>query len=168
MLKIPTQQVIDYGNAVSLLKRKQSLYTQWPSVGVVIPVRNSARTIRQCAESVLNQEYAGPLTIWIVGNPEDQDNTWAALGDLANDPRVHCIKLPRPADWYGRDAMLKRLRGCEAAFEAEVEMLALLDSQVSAPPDWLSKAVKLMIEHHVDGAAGISCKHPQDRSLSGI
>ena len=138
------------------------------SVGVVIPVRNSQRTIRQSLQALLQQDYEGPIKIWIVGNPDDQDDTWDVLGGYLDDERVTCIKIARPEQWLGRDANLKRFYGCEAAFAADVEYIALLDSQVFVPSDWLSRAVSLAQTHRVDGIAGISRRHPEDKTLSGV
>lgn len=144
--------------------------TQWqtPSVGVVIPVRNSQRTIRHAVEAILQQNYTGQIAIWIVGNTDDQDNTWQALDGLLDHPLITCMKIHRPENWHGRDANLKRLRGCEAAFAAGYEVLALIDSQIFAPRDWLSRAITLFRLYGVDGIAGISRRHPEDRTLSGV
>jgi glycosyltransferase involved in cell wall biosynthesis len=138
------------------------------SVGVVIPVRNSQRTIRQSLQALFKQDYPGSIKIWIVGNPDHQDSTWDILGDIADDERVTCLKIARPEHWHGRDANLKRFYGCSAAAAAGVDFIVLIDSQVFIPPDWLSRAVTLIQKHHVDGIAGISRRHPEDRSLSGV
>ncbi len=140
----------------------------WPRVGVVIPVRNSERTIRQCLESVLAQKYAGHIEIFLVGNPSDQDRTWSGLGDLARHPALRCIQVKRPHGWVGRDANLKRYCGCKAAAEAGVDVIAFLDSQVTAPPNWVPQAVAYMQEQAVDGVAGRSQKESSDRSFSSL
>src|SRR5258708_3000142 len=108
---------------------------QIPHVGVVIPVRNSQRTIRTCLGAVLEQRYPGQISVFLVGNIPEQDATWSVLKDFLADKRIHCIQIPRPADWAGRDANMKRYCGCDAAVAAGVDVLALLDSQVIAPPD---------------------------------
>ena len=141
---------------------------QIPHVGVVIPVRNSQRTIRACLTSVLEQDYLGQISVFLVGNVSEQDATWSILGDMLWDSRVHCIQIRRPAVWTGRDANLKRYCGCEAAVSAGVEALALLDSQVVSPRDWLSHSVHLLRHYHIDGVAGRSYRHPEDSSLSGL
>jgi len=144
---------------------------QPPFVGIIIPVRNSQRTICQAVEALLQQRYEGRFAIWIVGNTEDQDATWQALekiDGLLDHPQITCIKITRPTNWFGRDANLKRLRGCEAALQAGASLFALIDSQVFAPPDWLASAVSLICKERVDGIAGISRRHPDDKTLSGI
>jgi putative flippase GtrA len=141
---------------------------QIPHVGVVIPVRNSQRTIRACLASVLEQDYSGQTSVFLVGNVTEQDATWSILGDMLWDSRVHCIQIRRPAVWTGRDANMKRYCGCEAAVSAGVEVLAFLDSQVVPPRDWLSHAVRLLQHHHIDGVAGRSYRHPGDTSFAGL
>ncbi len=138
-----------------------------PRVGIVIPVRNTQRTIRCCVESVLRQDYAGNIDIFIVGNSPEQDATWQALGDLQNLPTIHCLQIVRPSNIAGRDANMKRYKGSQEALRHGAEIVAFLDSQIEAPISWLSTAVRLLLEHGTDGIAGISCHHPQDRTLSG-
>lgn len=141
---------------------------RWPKVGVVIPIRNSQRTICQCIESVLTQNYQGAIEIFLVGNPTDQDQTWSALGKLSKHPRIHCLQVSRPYGWTGRDANLKRYCGCKAAVESGNDIIAFLDSQVTAPSDWIRPAVLLMQEQGVDGVAGRSQRASDDRSFSSL
>jgi putative flippase GtrA len=137
-------------------------------VGIVIPVRNSQRTIRACLASVLEQEYTGQISVFLVGNVPEQDATWSVLGDLIGDPRVYCIQIRRPASWTGRDANLKRYCGCEAAVTAGADALVLLDSQVVPPRDWLERSVHLLQHYAIDGVAGRSSRHPGDNTLPGL
>lgn len=142
--------------------------TKFPYIGVIIPVRNSQRTIRQCIESVLKQRYPGRIDIFIIGNSLEQDETWQALGELIKHPAIHCIQVARPYNWSGRDANLKRYSGCKTAIAAGVEVLALLDSQVTVPDNWLLRAATLMHEYHIDGVAGKSSHHPDDHSFINL
>ncbi|HVB62827.1 MAG TPA: GtrA family protein [Ktedonobacteraceae bacterium] len=142
--------------------------TKFPRVGVVIPVRNSQRTIRRCVESLLRQDYQGSIDIFIVGNLPEQDSTWQALHDLEQYPAIHRLQIARPAHYVGRDANMKRYQGSQEAIRNGDEIVAFLDSQVEAPPNWLSTAVRLLHEQGTDGLAGRSCHHPRDRSLPGI
>lgn len=142
--------------------------TTFPHIGVIIPVRNSQRTIRQCIESVLKQRYPGRVDIFIVGNSPQQDGTWQALGDLINHPAIHCIQITRPYNWSGRDANLKRYSGCKTAFAANVDVIALLDSQVTVSESWLLQAATLMHEYHIDGVAGRSSRPSGDHSFTNL
>lgn len=141
---------------------------QFPHVGVVIPVRNSQRTIRTCLRAVLGQQYPGQISVFVVGNIPEQDASWSVLGDYLQDKRIRCIQIRRPADWAGRDANMKRYCGCNAAVAAGVDVLALLDSQVISPPDWILNAVRFLQRYHIDGVAGRSYRSPSDRSFPAI
>ncbi len=137
-------------------------------VGVVVPVRNSQRTIRTCLTSILEQDYPGEVSVFLVGNVPEQDATWSVLGDILGDSRVHCIQIRRPAGWIGRDANMKRYCGCEVAAYAGVDALALIDSQVVPPRNWLSRSVHLLQHYHIDGVAGRSYRYPGDNTLPSL
>jgi hypothetical protein len=96
------------------------------------------------------------------------DTTWQKLGPLQNHPRIVCIQVARSEDWAGRDANIKRYYGCQAAVEAGADVIGLIDSQVIPPRNWLSTAIELMQNQRVDGVAGISKRHPKDRSLVAV
>lgn len=137
-------------------------------VGVVIPVRNSQRTIRACLTSILEQDYPGQVSVFLVGNIPEQDSTWSILGDMLRDSRVHCIQIRRPAQWVGRDANLKRYCGSEAAVNAGADAIAFIDSQVVPPRDWLTQSVHLLQHYHIDGVAGRSYRNQGDNSFPGL
>src|SRR5205807_3029616 len=45
-------------------------------IRVIIPVRNSQRTIRACLASVLEQNYPGQISIFLLSNVPEQEATW--------------------------------------------------------------------------------------------
>lgn len=137
-------------------------------VGVVIPIRNSQRTIRACLTSILEQNYSGQISVFLVGNVPEQDSTWSILGDMLRDSRVHCIQIRRPSEWVGRDANLKRYCGCEAAVSEGVDAIAFIDSQVVPPRDWLKRSVHLLQHYYIDGVAGRSYRNQEDNSFPGL
>ena len=71
----------------------------WPSVVCIIPARNEAETIAPTVESLLSQEYAGPLRIVVV-----DDNSADGTADLVpTDPRCSVLSgAPLPAGWTGK------------------------------------------------------------------
>ncbi len=143
--------------------------TRFPHVGIVIPVRNSQRTIRQCIESVLSQHYPGNFDIFLVGNAPEEDTTWSGLGELTGHPALHCLQVDRPHGWVGRDANLKRYCGCrEACATGNIDVIAFLDSQVTVPQDWLIQATTLLPKSQADGVAGRSHRPDGDRSFSSL
>ncbi len=107
-----------------------------PTVSVVIPCKNSARTIRATVEALLNQDYPALAEVILVGDVDDP--TWTALTGIT-DPRLIILEQgPTPGR---RDPNVKRHRGiCEACGE----VLGLVDSDIVMDLDWLSKAVAML------------------------
>jgi putative flippase GtrA/GT2 family glycosyltransferase len=138
-----------------------------PRVAVVIPTRNSGRTIGECVQSVLDQEYPS-FHVYVVGDRIHTDNTWEALGGCTGDARVTCLEWPRPPTWHGRDGNAKRAFGARAALDEAADLVAFLDSQVVAPPGWLATAVRLIDDAGADGVAGVSRRRPTDGSLATL
>jgi glycosyltransferase involved in cell wall biosynthesis/putative flippase GtrA len=118
-----------------------------PSVSVVIPVRSNEKTIRAAVDSILGQDYPLFRELILVGSPGD--STWAALRGI-NDPRLFVMETETPSGI--RDANFKRDFGIR---QTSGELLALIDSDMVLPPDWLSRAVWLLQENEVDCVAGV-------------
>lgn len=110
--------------------------TALPEVSVVIPVKNSQRTIRSTVDALLAQDYPALAEVLVVGDVGDQ--TWQALADVT-DPRLVIIEheeIPgkrEPAT--KRDVGLRKAGG---------QILALVDSDMNMDRDWLSRAVTLL------------------------
>src|SRR5690242_7339483 len=61
----------------------------WPSVGVVIPTRNRPAQVRQAIASVREQDYPGDVTIVVVYDGTEPDET------LADGDRVFVLSNDR-------------------------------------------------------------------------
>ena len=118
-----------------------------PSVSVVIPVRSNEKTILAAVESVLSQDYPLLRELILVGSPNE--STWSALSGL-QDPRLVAIEVETPPGI--RDANFKRDLGVR---ETSGDLVSLIDSDMVIPPDWMSNAVRLLIENEVDCVAGV-------------
>jgi glycosyltransferase involved in cell wall biosynthesis len=106
-------------------------------VSVVVPVKNSQRTIRANVESLLDQDYDGDLEVILVGDRDDA--TWGPIADYISRGEVTAIEvqIESPA----RDANAKRNAGLTSATG---DILALTDSDMVMPPDWVRKGVALV------------------------
>jgi succinoglycan biosynthesis protein ExoA len=109
-------------------------------VSVIVPVKDSARTIVGTVESLLSQDYAGPLEVLLVGDVGD--GTWQPIRELIDDGAVRIVELDVATG--GRDANAKRNAGLAAAAG---ELLALTDSDMVLPRDWVSTGVALLGAH---------------------
>lgn len=116
-----------------------------PDVSVVIPVKNSQRTIRATVVALLAQDYPALAEVIVVGDVGDQ--TWQALADI-NDPRLVMIEHEETAGKREpatkRDVGLRKARG---------QILALADSDINMDRDWLSRGVRLL----ADQCGGVVC-----------
>ena len=137
------------------------------TVGIVVPVRNSGRTILRCVRALLKQDYPH-FHIYVVGNASGEDSTWDALREVCMDPRVTCVHWNRPEGWHGRDGNAKRALGASTAIEQGADIVAFTDSQVEAPSNWLKTAVDLLNEHAAGGLAGVSRRNTGDKSFRGL
>ncbi|HEV2373493.1 MAG TPA: glycosyltransferase [Streptosporangiaceae bacterium] len=96
-------------------------------------------------ESLLGQDYDDLEELILVGDLGD--STWTALSGI-DDPRLIIIEKASPP---GRDPNVKRHAGI---CKSRGELIALSDSDIVMPPDWLSRSTQLMAEHRVECVTG--------------
>lgn len=104
----------------------------WPAAAsVVVPVKNSQKTIRKVVESLLIQDYPGKFEIILVGDVDDP--TWQSVRDYINSGRVKVVEIQ--VDSPGRDTGSKRNAGF---LVATGEILCSTDSDTVLPKNWIS------------------------------
>jgi putative flippase GtrA/GT2 family glycosyltransferase len=120
-------------------------------ISVVIPCRDNERTIGAAVQSLLDQDYPGLEEIILIGSPGDR--TWNGLPDV-EDRRLTIWETATPPGVrdanFKRDAAIRRTSG---------DLVALVDSDMVLPPDWLSRAVAAMDD------SGASCVTGGMRSI---
>ena len=115
-------------------------------VSAVIPCRDNERTIGAAVQSLLNQDYPGLQEIMLIGSPGD--STWNGLADFAH-PRLSMWELETPPGV--RDANFKR----DAAVRmTSGDLIALVDSDIVLPCDWMSQAVAALENSGASCVAG--------------
>jgi dolichol-phosphate mannosyltransferase len=133
----------DAGAAVADAARPS---TDLPPVSVVIPVRDSATTLRRAVFSVLEQDYRGTVEVIVVGSPGE--SSWAAIDDQIEAGAVRAYEIE--VDAAGRDTCAKRTLGFT---RASGQVLCSVDSDTMLPQGWIRHAVEL-IAAGWDGVAG--------------
>ena len=117
-----------------------------PWVSVVIPCRNNAGTIGAAVRSLLDQNYPHLQEIILIGSPGD--DTWDGLAGL-DDPRLAIYELETPPGVrdanYKRDAAIRGTSG---------DLIALVDSDIVLPRDWMSRAVAALADSGASCVAG--------------
>ena len=118
----------------------------WPSVSVVIPLRNGAKDLPRCLEAVLAQDYPGPLDVVTAVGPSEDDTLAVARAAAAADPRVRVVDNPS-----GRTP--SALNTAIAASAGEV--VARVDGHAVIPPGYLRTAVEALRDSGADNVGGI-------------
>jgi len=134
----------------------------FPTVTIVVPARNEARSIIDCVGSLAFQEY--PDFDIVVVDDDSIDGT----GDLALSVphgRAREIRViqgkPLPEGWFGKPWACH-----QGAGEAKGDLLLFTDADTRHAPDLLSRAVAGMLE---DGVQALTLNGRQEaRSLGEL
>jgi glycosyltransferase involved in cell wall biosynthesis len=117
-----------------------------PVVSVIIPIRNEARSIGLCLESVLGQDYPRDRLEVLVAEGMSQDGTRAILEEFrARDGRVRVIDNPRGIVSTGLNAALRAARG---------EVIVRMDAHTDYAPDYVRACVTVLKETGADNVGG--------------
>lgn len=112
---------------------------RWPAVVVVIPARDESEVIASSVQSLLQQEYPGPLAI-IVVDDESSDDTAAVARHTATavpNRQLTVITGKGPSGgWTGKLWALNQ--GIAAAEMSRPEYLLLTDADIVHAPDMLA------------------------------
>ena len=118
-----------------------------PFVSVVIPARNSERTIAECVDSVLRVEYpADRREIFVVDN-RSTDRT----ARIASRRPVQLLREPRRGASSARNHGIRESRG---------EIVAFLDADCVATSGWLAELVNGFADPSVSAVAGEIVAYP--------
>ncbi len=104
----------------------------WPTVSVVIPVKDDADRLRLVLGCIAAQDYAGPVQVVVADNGS------------ATDAEVEVARA------MGATALVERAAGSYAARNAALtaatgEVIAFTDSDCLPRPDWLRNAVTALL-----------------------
>lgn len=127
---------------IKTLTRSESHHgVQAPPVSVIVPVKNSQATIRLLVDSLLAQDYRGTVQIVLAGDVHDA--TWTAVAEHIAAGQV--IAVEAAIHTTARESDAKRSIGLA---HATGEILALTDSDMVLPVNWVSTGVELITEGH--------------------
>lgn len=114
-----------------------------PRIAVIIPARNEADIIPQTIQSLLAQNYPGPLRIYVVDDESSDDTPGIIRKAQANAPdRLRLISaLPLPAGWTGK--MWALSQGVQQASEFAPDYFLFTDADIVHTPDSVALLVTL-------------------------
>jgi hopene-associated glycosyltransferase HpnB len=112
---------------------------QWPAVAVVIPARDEAEFISKSVSSLLEQDYPGRLSVFVVDDDSRDDTAEAACRVArAGHPTLTVISgQPLPPGWAGKLWAVKQGVARAMAQEPPPEFLLLTDADIAHAPDSL-------------------------------
>jgi len=123
-----------------------ALSADWPSLSVVMTVRDEQRHLRACVERVLDQDYPGALEMVVAVGPS-RDRTAAIAQELERaHPQLRLVDNPGGRTPAGLNAALAVAGG---------EVVARVDGHAMLPPGYLRRAVELLTETGAANVGGV-------------
>jgi GT2 family glycosyltransferase len=123
-----------------------------PLVSVIVPTRDRAELLEQCARGVLQETDYAPLEFIVVDNDSVEPATAALFDRLRQDPRVRILPAPGPFNYSALNNL--------AVAQAKGEVVLLLNNDISViEPHWLDAMVAHAIRPNV-GAVGARLLFP--------
>jgi chlorobactene glucosyltransferase len=116
-----------------------------PLVSILVPARNEARSIAQCVESLVRQDY--PHCEIFVLDDQSEDQTAAIVVELARRyPNVRLLRgAALPPNWHGKAYACAQL-----AEAANGEWLLFVDADTMLAPHCVSVALRQARERRAD------------------
>lgn len=133
---------------------RRDIAAGWPTVAVVIPVRNGARHLADAVASILDQPYPRPLQICLAVGPSSDDTEAVAQRLAASDDRV--VVVPNPS---GRTPCA--LNAAIAATTSDIVVRVDAHSALSA--GYVRRAVETMISTGAVNVGGVQMPEGQTR-----
>lgn len=107
----------------------------WPTVSVVVPVRNEAPNLAEAVASILSQDYAIPFDVCLAVAPSD-DGTEAEARRIADaDSRVSVVDNPAGSTPAGLNAAIAATTG---------SIVVRVDGHAELSPGYVRRAVETM------------------------
>lgn len=124
-----------------------AVQAEWPAVAVVIPARDEAELIGKSVGSLLDQDYPGPLSVFVVDDDSRDGTAEAARRAVRAREREPTLTVvpgqPLPPGWTGKLWAVKQGVARAVAQEPPPEFLLLTDADIAHAPD----SVRWLVSH---------------------
>jgi glycosyltransferase involved in cell wall biosynthesis len=120
--------------------------TTWPSISMVVPLRDSARDLAACLEAILGQDYPGDLEVVLAVGPSTDDTQLMADAAADRDPRVRVVDNPSGRTPAALNAAIRASTGA---------IVARVDGHAIIPPGYLRRAAETLAETGADNVGGV-------------
>lgn len=124
----------------------------WPTVSVVIPIRNEAAHLETAVASVLAQEYPRQFDVCLAVAPS-HDATLSIAKTIADrDPRVTVVANPRGPTPAGLNAAIAASRG---------DVVVRVDGHSNLSDGYIKRAVETMVRTGAVNVGGMQVPEPR-------
>lgn len=118
----------------------------WPSVSVIMPIRNEARYLAAAIDSIMAQAYPGPFDVCLAVAPSD-DGTEALAADLAGRyVEVHVVANPAGITPAGLNAAIAATTG---------DIIVRVDGHAQLSPGYIAQAVRTLMRTGAVNVGGV-------------
>jgi glycosyltransferase involved in cell wall biosynthesis len=110
-------------------------HAERPFASVIVPVKDGLELLQRCVQALLDQDYPQDrYEIFIV----DNGSAVSPAGKLPGGSRVTLLSEPGPGSYRARNTGLAQASG---------EIIAFTDADCRPDRQWLSNAVRFLVEH---------------------
>ncbi len=136
--------------------------TDWPGVSIIIPSHNRAQQLERCLRSLCQVEYPATCLEIIVVDDASSDETSSMLQRVSTEAATHgrAIRIVRHARRQG--VARGRNSGAEIA---QYELLAFIDSDCVASPEWLIDLVPAFQNQQTGAVGGMIRAYKREHML---
>jgi succinoglycan biosynthesis protein ExoA len=124
----------------------------WPSVSVVVPVRNEAAHLERAVASILEQQYPEPFDVCLAVAPSDDDTADVAARLAATNDRVHVVANPAGVTPAGLNA---------AIGDTDGSIVVRVDGHAELSPGYIRRAVETMCRTGAVNVGGLQVPKPE-------
>lgn len=124
----------------------------WPTVSVVVPVRNEAPHLERAVASILEQRYPEPFDVCLAVAPSDDDTAAIAARLCAENDRVHMVDNPAGVTPAGLNAAIQGSDG---------SIVVRVDGHAELSPGYIRRAVETMCRTGAVNVGGLQVPRPE-------
>lgn len=124
----------------------------WPTVSVVIPVRNEAPHLERAVASILTQEYPIPFDVCIAVAPSDDDTATVAAWIAVRNRRVTVIENPAAVTPAALNAAIRATSG---------SIVVRVDGHAELSDGYIRRAVETMCRTGALNVGGMQMPKPE-------
>jgi succinoglycan biosynthesis protein ExoA len=124
----------------------------WPTVSVVVPVRNEGRHLTHAVASILTQEYPIEFDVCLAVAPSNDDTVEIADALVAADPRVSVVANPAGVTPAGLNAAIGATTG---------SIVVRVDGHSELSPGYIRRAVETMCRTGAVNVGGRQVPKPE-------